>query len=268
VNEAKTAEREQSGAGLSLRALWETKRPTIGGWCAIPTAFSAELMASAGFDWVCIDTQHGLIGYEQMTSMLQALDARDTPSLVRVPWNEPSAIMKALDAGADGVVVPMIGSADEAAAAVGACRYPPLGYRSWGPARPVLRDPRYSPEVANRDVVCVIMVETVEGVERIEEILDVPGIDCIMIGPADLSLSATQDVVTPGSKPAEARLMERVQSACSARGVVAGTACRRVEDLHHWAAAGFGMFQLSSDLRLLSAAAADIVRDARAGLEP
>jgi 4-hydroxy-2-oxoheptanedioate aldolase len=252
--------------GLGLRALWESGEPTIGGWCTIPAALSAELMASAGFDWVCIDTQHGLIGYEQMTAMLQALDVFGTPSFVRVPWNEPGAIMKALDAGADGIIVPMVSSADEAAQAVGACRYPPSGHRSWGPTRPALHDAGYSPEAANRDVVCVIMVETVEAVERVEEILEVAGIDGIMIGPADLSLSATHEVGMPGMKPEAAHLMKRVQDVCRARGVVAGTACTRPEDIHRWAAAGFGMFQLSSDLRLLSAAAASILGDARARL--
>jgi 2-keto-3-deoxy-L-rhamnonate aldolase RhmA len=109
--EASAEDTRQPAQAFRLRELWDGGRPMVGGWCAIPSALSAEVIAAAGFDWVCIDTQHGLIGYEEMTAMLQALDARGAPSFVRVPWNEPSAIQKALDAGADGVIVPMVGSA-------------------------------------------------------------------------------------------------------------------------------------------------------------
>jgi 4-hydroxy-2-oxoheptanedioate aldolase len=109
----------------TLRELWDAGRPTIGGWCTLPSAFSAELMGRSGFDWVCIDTQHGLVGYDQMVLMLQGLAITGTPAFVRVRWNEPGEIMKALDAGAQGVVVPMVNSAEEAVSAVAASRYPP-----------------------------------------------------------------------------------------------------------------------------------------------
>src|SRR5256885_3621393 len=109
-------------------------------------------MGRAGYDWVCIDTQHGLSGYDQMLPMLQALSATGTPAFVRVPWNQPSDIMKALDAGAEGVVVPMVNSQEEARRAVGACRYPPQGFRSWGPTRAALQVTGFGPESANRAV--------------------------------------------------------------------------------------------------------------------
>jgi len=107
---------------VTLRELWDRGEPTVGGWCVIPSPFAAELMGRAGYDWVCIDTQHGVIGYDQMLPMLQALSATGTPAFVRVPWNQPSDIMKALDAGAEGVIVPMVSSEEEARRAVGACR--------------------------------------------------------------------------------------------------------------------------------------------------
>src|SRR2546422_11694400 len=109
---------------MTLREMWEAGMPTLGGWCLIPNSFSAELMGRFGFDWVCIDAQHGMIGYDQMLGMLQALSITGTPSIVRVAWNAPSDIMKALDAGANGVIVPMVNSREEAIAAVGAGRYP------------------------------------------------------------------------------------------------------------------------------------------------
>ena len=251
------------GGRVSLRELWDSGRPTIGGWCSIPSAFSAEVLACAGFEWICIDTQHGLIDYEQMVGMLQALDARGVPTLVRVRWNEPASIMKALDAGAGGVIVPMVNSADEAVAATRASRYPPLGFRSWGPVRAALGDPGYDPVSANRSVLCIPMVETPEGVEHVEEIVAVPGLDGILIGPYDLSLSSSFTVETPGRKPQDVQQIDRILRACTQAGIVAGIACGTADDVRHWRAKGFRMLQLQSDLGLLSRAATAIVADAR-----
>jgi 4-hydroxy-2-oxoheptanedioate aldolase len=265
--EASSADKRQPARAFRLREQWSSGRPTIGGWCAIPSALSAEVIAAAGYDWVCIDTQHGLIGYQDMAAMLQALDARGAPTFVRVPWNEPSAIQKTLDAGADGIIVPMVGSATEAAAAVQACRYPPLGYRSWGPVRASLRHQAYDPEAANRGVVCVVMVETVEGVRQADEIASTEGVDGILVGPWDLSLSSTNGVETPGDKASDLQLIETVLEACQRHGIIAGIACPTAAHLIRWAAAGFRMFQLSGDVPLLSGAARSILQDARAGLE-
>jgi len=148
---------------VTLRELWERGEPTLGGWCVIPSPFAAELMGRAGYDWICIDTQHGLIGYDQMLPMLQALSATGTPAFVRVPSNHPADIMKALDAGAQGVVVPLVNSSEQARRAVDACRYPPLGGRSWGPTRASLQVSGFGTESANRAVVCVVMIETVDA---------------------------------------------------------------------------------------------------------
>src|SRR5439155_16169946 len=120
---------------LGLREVLTSGRPAVGGWCVIPGAFTAEVVARSGVEWICIDAQHGLVGYGEMLSMLQAVTATGVPALVRVPWNDPGWIMKALDAGAAGVIVPMVNTPEEAEAAAGACRYPPDGYRSWGPTR-------------------------------------------------------------------------------------------------------------------------------------
>jgi 4-hydroxy-2-oxoheptanedioate aldolase len=211
--------------------------------------------------------QHGVIGYEQMVSMLQGVDARGIPTMVRVPWNEPASIMRALDAGAAGVIVPMVNSAAEATAASRASRYPPLGVRSWGPARAALGNSWYGPEAANGRVVCVPMIETPEGVANAEEIVAVPGVDGILIGPYDLSLSSSFTVETPGRKPADLEQINRVLAACKREGIVAGIACGTADDVDHWRANGFGMFQLNSDLGLLSLAATAIVADARRRLE-
>src|SRR3982751_1783878 len=118
-----------------VRAAWAADRGALGAWLTIPSGFSAEIVAHAGFDWACVDLQHGVIDYAQMVVMLQAMSATDTTPLVRVPWNEQGIIGKALDAGARGVIVPMVNSPEEAERAVCSCRYAPLGARSYGPLR-------------------------------------------------------------------------------------------------------------------------------------
>ena len=118
-----------------LRAIWARGDAALGGWLTVPSSFSAEIMAHSGFDWVCVDMQHGLIDFSQMVHMLQGISSTDTAPLVRVPRNEPGIIGKSLDAGAWGVIVPMVNSGAEAQAAVAACRYAPVGIRSYGPLR-------------------------------------------------------------------------------------------------------------------------------------
>ncbi len=253
--------------GVTLRDLVDSGRPTIGGWCAIPSAFSAEILACAGFDWVCIDGQHGLIGYQQTTAMLQALDARGVGTLVRAQWNDPSSIMKALDAGAQGVIVPMVNSAAEAVQATRASRYPPLGFRSWGPVRASLGNTSYSPESANREIVCIVMVETPEAVDAVDEIVDVPGVDGILIGPYDLSLTTNLNVDTPGEKPKDVEQIARILAACERAGIPAGITCLTGDDVRKRRAQGFRLLQLGSDLGFLSQAATALVRDARSDEE-
>jgi len=218
-------------------------------------------MASAGFDWVCVDVQHGLIGYQEMLAMLQAIAVVGVPSIVRVPWNDPGWIMKALDAGAAGVIVPMVNSPAEAAAAVGACRYPPDGYRSWGPTRASLGAPDYSPQLANRSVICAVMVETVAALDQLAEIVSVPGVDAVFIGPSDFALSMGFGPRT--DEPEHRRLLEGVPAVCRDHGVVAGIACGSAELLARWRQAGYTMLAAPSDMVVLRRAAAEMVETLR-----
>jgi 4-hydroxy-2-oxoheptanedioate aldolase len=218
-------------------------------------------MARAGFDWVCIDLQHGLIGYDEMLPMLQAVALAGVPSMVRVPWNEPVSIMKALDAGAGGVIVPMVNSVAEAAAAVGSCRYPPDGTRSWGPTRASLGVPDFSPELANRSVVCVVMVETVPALKRLSEIVAVPGVDAVYIGPSDFAIS--MGFAPRSDEPEHRRLLEAVPEVCREHGVAAGIACGSPELLARWRKAGYTMLAAPSDMVLLRQAAATMLNTAR-----
>jgi 4-hydroxy-2-oxoheptanedioate aldolase len=245
----------QADEPTGLRELWDSGRPTVGGWCAVPSGVSAEVLGVAGFDWVAVDTQHGLIGYDQMQVMVQALSRTGTPAFVRVPWNEPAEIMKALDAGAQGVIVPMVNSPEEARIATGACRYPPQGIRSWGPTGIALRIPGYNPEMGNRLTVCAIMVETAEAVDRIDEIVSVPGVDAVFIGPNDLAISLGLAPTADPSDTEHLRRIDGILAACRAHRVAAGIACGSARLARQWAERGFTMLAVPSDAALLRAAA-------------
>src|SRR3990172_8579584 len=204
------------------KPLWAQDKPALGGWLTNPSSPSAEGFAHAGFDWVCIDTQHGLIDYQVSVEMLRAISTTDAVPIVRVPWNEPGIIMKSLDAGAYGVIVPMVNSRAEAEAAVSYCRYAPKGVRSYGPARVTLYAGRDYFQHANETVLCIVMIETAQAVENLDEILSVPGVDVAYIGPADLSVSLG---FPPASYHEDAKYVGAVQAvvdACRKHGVVPG----------------------------------------------
>lgn len=247
---------------MSLRDLWNSQPATLGGWCSIPSAFSAELMGRCGFDWVCIDTQHGLIGYEQMAVMLQALSITRTPSLVRVPWNQPDHIMKALDAGAKGVVVPMISSAADAEAAVAAVKYPPLGTRSYGPVRAAFDVPGYNTENANESTALIVMIETRGGVENLDEILSVPGVDAVYVGPMDLAIAHGITPTLHVADPEHERLITVILEGCRRHDLVAGIHCDSIETAMRWWDLGYEMCTLASDAGLMRSAATAAIRAA------
>jgi len=220
-------------------------------------------MGRAGFDWVCIDMQHGLIGYDQMLPMLQALSATGVPGFVRVPWNQPADIMKALDSGAQGVIVPMVNSKEDAERAAGACRYPPHGFRSWGPTRAALQISGYGREVANLAVVCMVMIETVEGLASIDEILSVPGVDGVFIGPNDLAVTHGMKPDATASNPEHRRLIEKILEACKRRGLIAGIHCAGPDTAIRWRDAGFQMLNVDNDSVFLRGSAARVLEALR-----
>src|SRR5215472_9762784 len=246
----------------SLRELWDRGGVTVGGWCVIPSPFSAELMGRSGFDWVCVDTQHGLIGFDQMAPMLQTLSITGTPAFVRVPWNAPGDIMKALDAGAQGVIVPMVNSADDARRVVGACRYPPDGYRSWGPIRASLGVDGYSPATANRRIVVAVMIETAAG------IVSVPGVDAVYVGPNDLAVTHGMSPSADAFGEEHGRIVETVLAACQRHGVVAGIHCGSVDTALRWRERGFKMFNVTSDAVFLRTGATQVVRSLTGAPDP
>jgi 4-hydroxy-2-oxoheptanedioate aldolase len=249
--------------GRGLRRIISEGRVAYGGWCMVPSAFGAEVVSASGCDWLCIDQQHGLIADDVMFMMVQAAAIRRTPVLVRVPWNQPAPIMRALDAGADGVIVPMVNTAEEAVAAVAASRYPPAGYRSFGPLRPGMAQPGFSPATGNAQVVVLVMVETVQAFENLDSILEVAGVDGVLVGPFDLTISHTGETGGAASSPRDVQMIEQIARACTKRGRVA--AISGITDAARWREAGFTLLSLPSDAALLGEGLAAALAVARAG---
>ncbi len=238
---------------------WREDGRTVGCWLSLANVHTAEALANVGFDWLCIDLQHGLLDYQDLTCMLPAISASAATPLVRVPWNEPYEIMKALDAGAYGVIVPMVNDRAEAEQAVAACRYPPEGIRSFGPIRAALYGGRGYAREANRHIACVAMIETRRGLDNLEEIVSTPGLDAVYIGPADLALALGIPVTGDSDHPDHAREVTRILEACKRARIGAGIHTSSLAFASRYLEAGFNMVTLGSDLGfLLRAAAADL----------
>lgn len=253
-----------------LKALWREGQPALGGWLVVPSSTSAEMMAHCGVDWLCVDTQHGAIDYQTSVHMLQAISTTETVPIVRVPWNEPGIIGKTLDAGAYGVIIPMVNTRAEAEAAVAACRYAPLGQRSYGPGRAVLYAGRdYFPN-ANDTVLCICMVETKQAIANLEEIVSTPGVDAVYVGPSDLSVSLGLPPGYDNPAPVFVQAIDAIVAACKKYNVVPGVhagnpavAVKRIEQ-------GFRFVQMCDDAGSMARGAAEAVsalREARSAPE-
>ncbi|MFU8816449.1 MAG: HpcH/HpaI aldolase family protein [Pseudomonadales bacterium] len=247
---------------------WRAGGQTVGCWLSLSNPYAAEALSKLEFDWVCIDLQHGLLDYSDLTHLLPAISASDATPLVRVPWNEPYEIMKALDAGAYGIIVPMVNTQQEAAQAVAACRYPPDGNRSFGPIRAALYGGRGYAREANDHIATIVMIETMEGLNNVDEIVATPGLDAVYIGPSDLALALGLPAVGDTEHPTHAAAVTRILEACKRAGVAAGIHTSSVEYTRKYLAAGFNLVTLGSDAGfMMRAAATDLaaVRDSGAG---
>ncbi len=207
-----------------LKTLFSEGRPALGGWVSLEGTLKTELFARTGFDWLLIDLQHGALTLESARPLIPVIEAAGPAPLVRVPWNEPSVIMRALDAGAYGVIVPLVNSRAEAEAAVAATRYPPEGGRSSGPWRAGYSGIRDYVSWANDEIVCMVMIETREAVEQVEEIVSVPGVHGVYVGPSDLSLAYGLTPAPDQEDAAWNAAIDRILAACRAHGVTAGIA--------------------------------------------
>jgi 4-hydroxy-2-oxoheptanedioate aldolase len=248
-----------------LKAAWAEGRTVFGLWSVVPGSIGAEILASSGVDYVCVDQQHGVIDYDSAVPMFQAIRAEGAAPITRVLSNDPFLIMKALDAGAWGVIVPLVNNAEDAARAVSACRYPPEGMRSYGPVRAARVIGTRDPEELGSEVLCLVMVETREGLERVEEIAATPGIDGIYIGPSDLALSLGLPPTLEIQEGEHAEAVGRIREACRRNGIAAGIHCPSGEWARKHAGAGFYLVTVATDATLLRGAALRELTVARGG---
>jgi 4-hydroxy-2-oxoheptanedioate aldolase len=219
-------------------------------------------------DYVCVDQQHGIIDYDSMVPMFQAIRAEGATPITRVLSNDPFLIMKALDAGAWGVIVPLVNDAEDAARAVSACRYPPQGMRSYGPVRAAGVIGSRDPGVLGGEVLCLVMVETREALERVEEITSTPGVDGIYIGPSDLALSLGLPPTLDVTEDAHVEAVDRIREACHRNGIAAGIHAASGEWARKHAEAGFDIVTVATDAALLRAAASRELTVARGEAGP
>lgn len=249
-----------------LKQIWAEGRPTINGWCSIGNPFTAEIMAAQGFDSITIDMQHGALDYSHLLPMFQAMRASGTTLLARVPWLEPGVIMKALDAGAYGIICPMVNTAEDAARFVSYMRYPPHGQRSFGPTRvSFAAGANYAGE-ANENMLAFAMIETAEGFANLDAIAATSGLDGIYVGPADLTLSLAEGRLAPGFDREEPEMIEALKNivaACKRNGIRAALHCGTPQYAARAIRWGFDMTTVGGDSRFLAAAAGAVVQDFR-----
>ena len=238
-----------------LKEIFKSGKFAVNGWLQIPNSFTAELMANQNWDSLTLDMQHGVIDYPNAVGMLQAISTTKVVPMARVNWNEPGQIMKILDAGAYGIICPMVSNKIEAEKFVKACMYPPDGYRSYGPIRGlVYGGPDYADE-ANNEILKFAMIETKESLENLDEIMKTPGLDGIYIGPADLSLAI-------GQKPSFDKLegdpvydvIMKILEHAKKNKLIAGIQNGQPEYAEKMIKKGFQLVTIGSDQRYMTAA--------------
>ncbi|MCP4924851.1 MAG: 2,4-dihydroxyhept-2-ene-1,7-dioic acid aldolase [Gammaproteobacteria bacterium] len=240
-----------------LRQLWDSGKPALNGWCSIGNSLTAEIMAAQGYDSVTVDMQHGALDYSALLPMLQAMRASGATLMARVPWRDPGHIMKALDAGAMGIICPMVNNREEAEEFVSYLRYPPLGQRSFGPTRAAIAMPGYG-LAANSEVLALAMIETADGITNLDEIVATPGLDGIYVGPADLTLGTQKGRLPPGfdrQEPEMIKLLKRIADACKLNGIRACLHCATPDYAARAIEWGYELTTVGGDTRLLGGAA-------------
>lgn len=211
------------------RALLE-RQVTLGSWMQIGHPAGAEVLARAGFDWVCVDLEHGIIDLESTGNIFRALNGFDCVPVARLPLNDPIWIHRVLDAGARGLIIPMVKTAAEAEAAVREAKYPPRGGRGFGYSRANLYGADFSAYIAsaNEEIAMVMQIEHKDAIANMDAILQVEGVDGVFIGPLDLS--GSMGITGQLDHPQMAAALETYRSACRAQKKSAGLHIIRPDD--------------------------------------
>ena len=247
-----------------IRSLWADDKAVVNSWLAVGNAFSAEVMAHQGWDSLTVDMQHGVIDYPAMVGMLQAISTTLTVPIVRVPWLEPGILMKALDAGAYGIICPMVNTREDAQRFVAWTNYAPRGARSFGPIRAALYGGADYAQYADKTLVRFAMIETREALDNLDDILSVEGLDAIYIGPSDLSLSLGCRPVFDDVDPPVVEAMAHICDRARAHGVVAGVHNGRADVARSRIGQGFRFVTVGSDARFLATGSQELLGAMRA----
>jgi 4-hydroxy-2-oxoheptanedioate aldolase len=248
----------------NLRRRWKDGDGTVNGWLTIPSSLLAETLAHQDFDSLTLDMQHGHLDYDAAWGILTAISTTETVPIVRVPSCEVGIISRILDAGAYGIIAPMINTRAEAETFVGYCRYPPMGERSYGPSRAKLYGGEDYFTKANETILTFAMIETTEAIANVDQILSVDGLDGIYIGPGDLSASMGQAPGfdhPPGSSARDA--IETALKAVKSAGKFAGIHNATAKYAHEMLALGFNFVSVATELRLLSDKVGQVISEAR-----
>jgi 4-hydroxy-2-oxoheptanedioate aldolase len=239
-----------------LKQIWASGKAATNCWLMLPSAISAEQLAQQGWDSLTVDQQHGQADHAGMVQILTAISTTDAAALVRVKWNEPGDIGRALDAGAYGVICPMVETAEECRAFVSACRYPPDGARSYGPRRATIYAGADYADHANETVLAIVQIESAKAMANIEAIAAVKGVDMLFLGPNDLRLSLGMPPRADIIEPEIFAAADRLREVAHAHGLKAGIFCGNPDDALAMIAKGFDFVVAIIDDSLLGAGAA------------
>ena len=248
-----------------LRSMHRAGEPLVNAWLSIGSAYCAEIMAHGGYHSATVDCQHGMMGFDTAVAMLQAICTTDVVPMVRCPSNDAAEIMRLLDAGAYGVICPMVSTRVEAEAFVAACRYPPIGSRSFGPARALLYGGADYLAHADEAVLTFAMIETADGLENLDAIVATPGLDGTYVGPNDLALALGRAPIAESDDPLMVEAVERIRARTVAAGKIAGIFCSGGSGAARRIAEGFSLVTPGNDALLLKGAIRASLQDLERG---
>ena len=243
----------------NLLKIWDENKPVVNTWLSIPNSFTAEAFGKMGWDAITIDMQHGQTDYSTSIGMLQALSSSPSTPMVRVPWAEPGIIMRMLDLGVLGIIAPMINSKEDCEKFVSYCYYPPIGQRSFGPMRAQLVHGSDYFEKANKNILSFAMIETKEAVDNLNEILSVPNLTGVYIGPADMSSSyGMQPKFDVKEDPVYSNI-KLIAKKANEHGKIAGIHNGTTKYAKEMIDLGFKLVTISSDFRSMSTHAQSVI---------
>lgn len=247
-----------------LKKIWAEGKAATNIWASLGAAVATECVAQSGADAIVVDMQHGMIDMGDAIAMLQAVSTTDAVPMARCPWNEPGVIMKLLDAGAYGIICPMVNSGEEAKRFVETCKYPPAGFRSSGPLRAMLYGGSDYVANANDQMVTLAMVETKDALQNLDEICATEGLDGVFIGPSDLGLALERTPVPDSEDPITLEAIDKILAAAKAAGKVAGIYCASPEYADRMIDKGFQFTTVTNDAALLKAESARLIGSMKA----